>query len=101
MSSKDYSTLEYNRGLLIRKRTSILDEKCSNYEQMLHPVKSPAWKIRQCSSKDLLVQKQALRNMSFVVPFPNHLDKCCCGSGIQQYSTRLRLSVSLHILFPH
>ena len=45
----------YNRKMLMRKRTSILDGVCVNYEQLLHPVQCTACRICQCSSRDKLV----------------------------------------------
>ena len=44
-----------NRKMLIRKRTSIPDRVCVNYEQLFHPVQYTACRICQCSSRNRLV----------------------------------------------
>ena len=55
LCSNDNFNPGYNRIMLIRKRTSIRDGVCFNYEQLLHPVQCTACRIYQCSSKDKLV----------------------------------------------
>ena len=55
LCSNDNFNPGYNRKMLIRKRTSILDGVCFNYEQLLHPVQCTARRICQCSSRDRLV----------------------------------------------
>ena len=45
----------YNRKIVIRKRTSILDRVCFNYEQLFHPVQCTACRICQGSSRDRLI----------------------------------------------
>ena len=45
----------YNRKMLMRKTTSIVDGVCINYEQLFPPVKCTAYRISQCSSRDKLV----------------------------------------------
>ena len=45
----------YNRKTLIKKRTSILDRVCFNYEQLFHPVQCTNCRICQCRSRDRLV----------------------------------------------
>ena len=51
----------YNRKMLIRKRTSILDGVCFNYEQLFHPLQCTACRIYQCSSRDKLVLLRVAR----------------------------------------
>ena len=46
---------EYNRKLIMRKRTSILDSVCFNYEQLFHPVHCIACRIFQCSLREKLI----------------------------------------------
>ena len=55
LCSNDISNPGYNRKMLMRKRTSILDRVCFNYEQLFHPVQSTASRICHCSSRDKLV----------------------------------------------
>ena len=52
LCSNDIFNPGYNRKMLIRKRTSILDRVCSNYEQLFHPIQCTACRICQCSSRD-------------------------------------------------
>ena len=55
LCSNDNFNPGYNRKMLIRKRTSILDRVCFNYEQLFHPVQCTACRICQCFSRDRLV----------------------------------------------
>ena len=55
LCSNDTFNPGYNRKMLIRKRMSILDGVCVNYEQFFHPVQRTACRICQCSSRDKLV----------------------------------------------
>ena len=55
LCSNDIFIPGYNRKMLMRKRTSILDGICVNYEQLFHPVQCTACRICQCSSRDKLV----------------------------------------------
>ena len=41
----------YNRKRLIRKRTSILERACFNYEELFHPVQCTACRKCQCRSR--------------------------------------------------
>ena len=52
LCSKDNFNPVYNRKKLNRKRTSLLDRVCFNYEQLFHPVQCTACTKRQCSSRD-------------------------------------------------
>ena len=49
--SNDFLNPGYNRKMLMRKRTSILEGVCVNYEQLFHPVQRTACRICQCSSR--------------------------------------------------
>ena len=55
LCSNDNFNPGYNRKMLIRKRTSIVERVCFNYEQLFHPVQCTACRICQCSSGDRLV----------------------------------------------
>ena len=55
LCSNDILNPEYNRKMLMRKRTSILDGVCFNYEQLFHPVQCTARRICQNSSRDKLI----------------------------------------------
>ena len=55
LCSQDALYPGYNRKMLLRKRTSIVDRVCFNYEQLFHPVQCIARIICQCSSGDKLV----------------------------------------------
>ena len=55
LCSNDIFIHGYNQKMLMRKRTSILDGVCVNYEQLFHPVQGNACRVRQCSSRDILV----------------------------------------------
>ena len=43
---------QHNRIMISRRRTSFPEEVCFDNEQLLHPVKSTAWKVCQCDSID-------------------------------------------------
>ena len=55
LCSNDNFIPGYNRKMLIRKRISILDRVCFNYEQLFQPVQCTACRICQCSSRDKLL----------------------------------------------
>ena len=55
LSSNDIFNSGYNRKMLMRKKTSVPDRVCFNYEKLLHPVQCTACRICQCSSRDRLV----------------------------------------------
>ena len=52
-------------NLLMRKRTSIFDRVCFNYEQLIHPVQCTACKICQGSSRDNLASPEVTGILSF------------------------------------
>ena len=52
--SNDFLNPGYNRKMLMRKRTSILDRVCFIYEQLFRPIQCTACRICQCSSRDKL-----------------------------------------------
>ena len=58
LCSNDILNIGYNRKILMRKRTSILDGVCFNIEQLFHPVQSTACKDCKCSSRDKLVSPE-------------------------------------------
>ena len=91
----------YNRKTLKRKRTSILDGVCVNYEQLFHPVQCTACRICQCSSKDKLVLPEVTGVLSFSDKFHYLSGINCFGNGTRQYSTCLYQSGSSHILFSY
>ena len=49
----------YNRKMLNKQRTSILDKACFNYEHLFHPVQCTACKISQLTSNDEQVLPRA------------------------------------------
>ena len=51
LCSNDIFNPGYNRKTLIRKRTSILDTVCFNYEQLFHPIQGTACRKCECGSK--------------------------------------------------
>ena len=53
--SNDVFNPGYNRKMLMRKKTSILDGLCVNCEQLFHPEQCTACRICQCSSRDKFV----------------------------------------------
>ena len=59
--SNDTFNTGYNRKMLIRKRTSILDWVCSNYEKLFHPVQCTACRLCQCSSRDKVFLQRVTR----------------------------------------
>ena len=63
LCSNDIFHPGYNRKMLSRKRTSILDAVCFNYQQLFHPVPSTAYRKRQCSSVDKLVLPEMTGNL--------------------------------------
>ena len=65
LRSKDNFNPGYNRKMLIRKMTSILDRVCFNYEQLFHPVQCTACRICQCSSKDRLILPEVTGILTF------------------------------------
>ena len=91
----------YNRKMLMRKRTSIVDGVCVNYEQLFHPVQCTACKICQCTSRDRLV----LPEMTGILTISDHVHylwgTSCFGNGTRQNSTCLYPSGSWHILFSY
>ena len=68
--SNDIFNPGYNRKMLMRKRTSVLDGVCVNYEQLFHPVQCTACSICQCSSTDKLVLPEVTGILSFSDQFP-------------------------------
>ena len=65
--SNDILNPGYNQKMLIRKRTSILDGVCVNYEyeQLFHPVQCTACRICQCSSRDKMFLPEVTGILSF------------------------------------
>ena len=51
--------------MLIRKRTSILEKNCCNYEQLFHPVQCTAWITCQCNSIQIFVSLRVPGILSF------------------------------------
>ena len=101
LCSDDIFNPGYNRKRLIRKRTSIPDGACFNYEQLFHSLQCTACRICQCSSTDKLV----LPRMTGILSISDQLHYFwginCFGNGKRQYSTCLYQSGSLHIYFSY
>ena len=55
LCSNDFFSARYNQKMLMRKRTSILDGVCVNYEQLFHPVQCTVCRICQGSSREKFV----------------------------------------------
>ena len=101
LCSNDNFNPGYNRKMIIRKRTSILDRVCFNYEQLFHPVQCTACKICQCSSRDRLVLPEVTGILTISDQVHYLWGINCFGNGSRQYSTCLYPSGSSHILFSH
>ena len=101
LRSNDILNPGYNQKMLMRKKTSIFDGVCVNYEQLFHPDQCTACRLCQCSSRDKLA-------LSEVTGIPSSLDQVlylwninCFGNGTRQYSVCLYQSGSLHILLSY
>ena len=97
--SNDNFNLGYNPILLVRKRTSLLNGVCVNYEQLFHPVQCTVCRICQCSSRDKLVLLEVTGIMSFSDQVHYLWGINCFDNGKRQFSTCLYQSGSLHKLF--
>ena len=91
----------YNRKMLMRKRTSILDRVCFNYEQLFHPVQYTACKLCQCSSRKRLVLPEVTGILSVSDQFHYLWGINCVGNGTRQHSTCLYPSGISHILLSY
>ena len=69
LCSNDNFDSGYNRKMLIRKRTSLLDGVCLNFEQLFDPVQCTACRIYQCRSRDKLVLPRVTRILSISEKF--------------------------------
>ena len=58
LCSNDILNPGYNLKMIMRKKTSILEGVCFNYEQLFHPVQCTACRICQCSSRYRLALPQ-------------------------------------------
>ena len=67
--SNDVFNPGYNRKMLMRKRTSVRDGVCVNYEQLFHPVQGIACRICQCSSGDKFVLPEVTGILSILDHF--------------------------------
>ena len=65
LCSNDIFNPGYNQKMLMRKRTSILDGVCFNYEQLFHLVQCTIYRIYQSSSREKLVLPEVIGFMSF------------------------------------
>ena len=101
LSSNDIFNPGYNRKMLMRKRTSILDRICFNFEQLFHTVQCTASRKCQCSSKDRLVLPEVIGVLLISDQFHYLWRLKCFGNGTGQCSTCLYPSGSSHILFSY
>ena len=101
LCSNDNFNPGYNRKMLIRKRTSILDGICFNYEHFFHPVQCTACRIYQCSSRDKLVLLEVTGILSISDQLHYLWGINWFGNGTRQYSTCMYQSGSSHILFSY
>ena len=89
LCSNDILNPVYNRKMLMKKRTRILDRVCFNYEQFFHPVQGTACKLFQCSSRDKLVLPELNGILSYSDQFHYLWGLNCFGNGTRRYSTCL------------
>ena len=99
--SNDIFIPGYNRKKRMRKRTSIFDRVCFNYEQLFHPVQCTACRICQWSSGDRLVLPEVTDILSISDQLHYLWGINCFGNGTRQCSTCLYPSGSSHILFSY
>ena len=99
LCSNDKFNPGYKRKMLMRKRTSILDGVCVNYELLFHPVQCTACKICQCSSRDKLVLPEVTGILSFSHQLHYLGGIISFGNVTRQYSICLYQSGCLHTLF--
>ena len=101
LCSNDILNPGYNRKMLMRKKTSLLDGVGVKYEQLFHPVQCSACRICHYSSRNKLV----LPKMTGILSISDQLHYLwainCFGNGTRQYSTCLYQSGSSHRLFSH
>ena len=64
LCSNDNFNSGYNRKMLIRNRTCILDRVCFNYEQLIIPLQCTACRKRQCSSRNRLILPKVTGNLT-------------------------------------
>ena len=87
--------------ILIRKRTSILEKGCFNYEQLFNPIYCTACKICQGRLKDKLFLSR-LPGILSTSDQPHYLwGMKCFGSGTRQNSNCLYQSWSSDLLFSY
>ena len=98
---KDIFNPGYNRNMLMRKETSILDKVCFNYGQLFHPAKWITCRICQGSSRDKPVLLEVIGILSISDKFHYLWDIICFGNATRQYSTCSYQSGSSHILFSY
>ena len=101
LCSNDIFNPEYNRNLLMRKKTSILDGVCVKYEQLFLLIQCSACRICQCSSRDRLVLPEITDILSYSDQLHQLSGLNCFGNGTRQYSTCLYPSGSSHTLFSY
>ena len=99
--SNDIFNPGYNRNMLTRKRTSILDGVRVIYEQLFHPVQCTACRTYQCSSRDKIVLPEVTGFVSFSDQLQYLWGINCFGNGARKFSTCLYQAGGLHILFPY
>ena len=97
--SNDNFNPGYNQKTLIRKRTSILDGVCFDYELLFHPVQCIFCKISQSSSEEKLVSPRAAGILTISDQLHYVWAAIFSGNSTRQKSTCLYQSWSLHILF--
>ena len=101
LCSNDIVNPGYNRKMLMRKRTSILDRICFDYEQLFDPVQCTACRLCQCSSRDKLVLPELAGFLAFSDQLHYLWGINCFGNGTRHNSTCLYQSGSSHIIFSY
>ena len=99
LCSNDILNPGHNQQLLNRKRTSLLDNVCYNYEQLFDPVQCTACKRRQVSSIGKPVVSRPTSILTFSDKFHYLSGTNCFGNGTWQNLACLYQSSNLHILF--
>ena len=101
LCSKDILKPGNIRKMLMRKRTSILDGVCFNYEQLFHPVKCIACTKCKYTWRDKFFLPEVTGILSNSDQLHYLWSINCFGNGTRQYSTCLYQSGSSHILFSY
>ena len=101
LCSNDNFSPRYNRKMLIRKRTSVLENGGFNYKQLFHRLQFTACKMSQCSSTDKLLLSRVTGMLSTLYHFHCRWDTKWFGNGTRQNWTSLYQSWSFQVNFSY